>query len=192
MNKWILGGGLVAAGLALVVLGLASRPNSDGPTEISDAAPLPSSTSTTFAVASTTLSPVTTTSSSTTTTLLPTTTTTTPPPSVAEFIVEYAAATEANDVGFLFDRLFPPLIDVFGPELCRGFVEREIIVISDYILIGEVAGPFTRTLNVGSTAIAVDQYFEAPVRFTFEGQSFDLTATFVALDGEVYWIGECR
>ena len=55
-----------------------------------------------------------------------------------------------------------------------------------------MTGPFSRTLTVGETVITVEQYYEAPVSFTFQGESFETVATFAAVDGEVYWIGECR
>ena len=55
-----------------------------------------------------------------------------------------------------------------------------------------MTGPLSRTLTVGETVNTVEQYYEAPVSFTFQGESFATVATFAAVDGEVYWIGECR
>ena len=196
MSKWILGTALIAIGLVLIGYGLASR--GDSPTvpveatqTTTEVMPVPvtqpSSTTTTASPATSTTSPV-----STTSVTISTTTTTAPPPSVEEFIISYSAAAAGGDGDFLFDRLLPELVDIFGSDTCRAFVENEIVALRDYTLTGEVSGPFSRTLNVGDDQIEVDRYDEAPVRFTFQGQSFYTTATFVAQDGLVYWIGECR
>jgi uncharacterized metal-binding protein YceD (DUF177 family) len=111
---------------------------------------------------------------------------------VEDFVAAYAAATEQGDADFLFDRLLPDLRDAFGAELCRSWVEREILAVSDYQLTGAITGPSARTLSVGDTVIPVESYYEAPVSFTFQGQSFDTMANWVVEDGTVYWIGECR
>ncbi len=115
-----------------------------------------------------------------------------PPPSIDEFISNYADATEGGDSEFLTSRLLPELSDIFGEELCRTWVEREILAISEYTLTGEPTGPFSRDLTVAGTTIEVEQYYEAPVSFTFQGESFDTVATFIVRDGAVFWIGECR
>ncbi len=82
--------------------------------------------------------------------------------------------------------------DVYGEDLCRSWVEREILAISAYQLTGEVTGPFARTLTIADTVISVESYYEAPVSFVFQETSFDAVATFAMVDGETYWIGECR
>ena len=196
MNTRILGAGLVVVGAALIVLGLLMR---DGPSgkdleaagvtvvSTSSASPPTCVVAPSSPPATPTIAPTT-----TATTTPPTTTTAVPPPSIEEFIAEYAGATESGKTGFLFERLLPGVVDVLGADLCRGFVENEITAIRDYRLTGIVSGPFARSLNVGSVQINVDDYYEAPVSFTFQGQSFDAIAAFVAIDGLVYWIGECR
>ncbi len=136
--------------------------------------------------------PTTTSTTSTTTTTTTTTTAEPPPPSIEEFITAYAAATEGGDSQFLTERLLPEIRDTFGEELCRSWVDEEILLISGYTLTGEPTGPFSRSLNIADSTIEVEQYFEAQVNFMFQGGSFDTTATFVVRDGVVYWIGECR
>ena len=111
---------------------------------------------------------------------------------VENFIVAYAAATESGDADFLAGRLLPELRDVYGEDLCRSWVEREILAVSDYQLIGEITGPLARTLTVADTVISVESYYEAPVSFVFQDTSFEAVATFATVDGETYWIGECR
>ena len=195
MNHRLLGAGLIVVGVALIILGLVTRGGfaeagiEEASTTVgSSPEPLPPTTATTAPIPQTT----TTIAPTTTTTTIPPTTTTVPPPSIEEFIGAYAAATESGDEDFLFERLLPGVVDALGVETCRNFVGSEITLISNYRLTGMVSGPFSRSLNVGEVQINVDDYYEAPVSFTFQGQSFDATATFVALDGVVYWIGECR
>lgn len=194
MNKWILGTALIAIGLVLIGVGLAGRGESRAaPVDATPTSEVPSAPVTQPPSTTTTLpAPTATTGPAPTTTAAVPTTTTVPPPSVEEFILAYAAATTNGDGVFLFDRLLPQLVDVFGADICRAFIENEIVALSEYTLIGDVSGPFARSLNVGDQQIDVDRYYEAPVQFTFQGQSFETTATFVAQDGLVYWIGDCR
>lgn len=80
----------------------------------------------------------------------------------------------------------------FGDDLCRDWIEREILALSEYMLTGAATIPEPRTLRVGDTEVPVGAYIEAPVSFVFQGQSFDSTATFVLRDGRLFWIGTCR
>ena len=107
-------------------------------------------------------------------------------------MADYVAATEAGDGTFLFERLLPEIRDAFGADLCRNWVNTEILAISDYTLTGDITGPSSRSLTAGDTTIAVDDYYEAPVSFTFQGQSFDGKAAWVVENGQVFWVGECR
>jgi len=209
MSRRNLGIGIMGIGLAMIVIGVLSLGDSSETTAQADPAvtatvpptAAPTSAAPTTA-APTTTAPVTTTPATTTaappaTTVAPTTTTTattttTSPPSVEDFILAYAAATASGDADFLFDSLLPDIREVLGVDTCRNWVETEILALSDYTVTGDVSGPIARTLTIGETTITVDQYYEAPVRFTFQGQSFDTLATFVIRDGQVFWIGACR
>jgi len=193
VNRRTLGFTLMGLGLLMIVAGVLTLGGGD-PEPVAGPTTTTTTTTTTTAAPETTTTeaPTTTTTTSAPTTTTTTTTTTEPPPSVEEFISAYATATEGGDADFLFDRLLPQLRDEFGADLCRTWVEREILAISGYQLTGEIAGPTSRTLNVGETAIPTDDYYEAPVVFTFQGQSFDTTAQWVVQDGQVYWIGVCR
>jgi hypothetical protein len=187
MNRRATGLVIAGIGLVMIIVGVLTMGGS--------AEPDPETAATTTVAAPTTTTS--TTSTSTTTTTAPTTTTTTttttvPPPSVEDFVAAYTAATEQGDADFLFDTLLPDLRDAFGAELCRAWVEREILALSDYQLTGAITGPSARTLSVGDTAIPVASYYEAPVSFTFQSQSFDTVANWVIEDATVYWIGECR
>ncbi|MFW2382933.1 MAG: hypothetical protein ACN4GZ_14350 [Acidimicrobiales bacterium] len=201
MNRRNVGLGILAIGFVMMVAGVIGMltASDDEPADVvapttSAPASISEPPSTTAAPAATTVAPAATTTTTTAPaeTTTSTTTTTEPPPSVADFILAYAAATETGDGSFLADRILPAVRDVFGEDLCRGWVDREILAISGYQLTGTVTGPLARTLTIGETVIAVEQYYEAPVSFMFQGEPFETVATFAAVDGEVYWIGECR
>jgi hypothetical protein len=151
---------------------------------------------TTFAPSTTATQVSTTTAASTTTTSSTSTTTATtvaiPSPTVADFVDEFRTAIDAGHVDFLFDRLHPVVLATYEADLCRGYIEREILALDDYRLIGPVEGPFVRTFPSQGGEITVEQAFDAPVSFNFQGQSFDVTGGFAIEDGQVYWFTECR
>lgn len=191
MNRRAIGLSVMGLGFAMIVTGIIALGDS------TDSEPEASPTSTiSIQTTTTTSTPASTIPGPTTSTTAPPASTTTstgaPAPSIIGFIAEYAAATESGDADFLFDRLLPGLRDAFGPDLCRSWVEREILAISGYTLTGEVSGPTSRTLVVGEAELSTSQYFEGPVSFTFQGQSFDTVAQWVIEDEQVYWIGDCR
>lgn len=142
----------------------------------------------------------------TTTTLAPTTTTTSEPETttttstssatttsvdekalVEEFIPMYRIAIQLENVDFLFDRLHPEVLNLSTPELCRDFIEREILALQEYEQIGPVEGPEVRDLGSG-----LESVYTVPVSFVFEGNSFEVTASYAVVDGEVRWFTECR
>ncbi len=200
MSRRTIGFAMAGVGLLLMIVGFLSRGGSSTPepeagatTTSTTAAPTTTTPTTATSTTTTTNAPTTTnTTSSTATTTTTTTTTTEPPPSIEQFVTDYVAATESGDGGFLFDRLLPEIRDTLGADLCRSWVNSEILAISDYKLTGNITGPSSRSLTAGDSTFAVDQYYEAPVSFTFQGQSFDSKAAWVIQDGEVYWVGECR
>jgi hypothetical protein len=188
-----------AVGLIMMIAGLLISGGSSSTTPNAAATTTSTAPTTTTTPPSTTSTPSTTpatsttaTTTSTTTTTTSTTTTTQPPPSIEDFVAAYVSATESGDGEFLFERLLPEIRDAYGADLCRNWVNSEILAISDYKVTGEITGPSSRSLAAGSTTVAVDQYYEAPISFTFQGQSFDSKAGWVIENGQVFWVGECR
>jgi hypothetical protein len=100
------------------------------------------------------------------------------------FAAAYAEATENDDVDFLYTTLHPVVIQVGGEDLCRSYVEDEIVLISGYELTGPVEGP----VEVASGITG----YTAGVVFQFEGQTFSDTAAFAIVDSEVRWLTTCR
>jgi len=98
---------------------------------------------------------------------------------VDEFVGDFVGWIAAGDTASLVAALHPDVIERFGADLCRSFVEREVLAIVDYHLTGPV------------TSEGDDRY-AAPVTFTFQGQSFDSTAGWKLQDGDVRWLTTCR
>jgi len=111
---------------------------------------------------------------------------------VEEFVERFAAAIAASDVEFLFDRLHPAVIGGFGPDVCRNWVEAEILQFSDYELAGPAEGPRDQSFSTPAGTGVIENAFSAPIRFTFQGQGFDAEGGFALIDTEMYWLGQCR
>lgn len=194
MRRTLLGRVMVGVGAALVVVGAVGQLRSGGETAVASptttAAAAPTSSAPVAEPSSTTTS--TTTEGSTTTTSAPTTTTTTAEvETVEEFVAAFAAATASDDAGFLFQRLHPVVLEVYDPELCRGWVEREIVGLEDYRLVGEVTET-VRSFDTPSGPVTVDPVYLAEVAFVFQGQPFQASGLYAPLEGEMRWFGECR
>lgn len=140
-------------------------------------------TSTSIATTSTTLV------AGTTTTSVPATTTTTldAAAEIEAFVEEFSAAIERRDIDFLLGTLHPAVIELFSEELCRTFIEDEILLLGDYRLTGEIDGPTRQT--IGSFTINM---YAGPVAFTFQGQDFEGDAAFAIEENGVTWFSECR
>jgi len=141
-------------------------------------------TATAVAAASTTSSfplPSTTTSTQATSTTLDSTT------KIEAFVIEFAEAIDLGDSNFLISTLHPAVLAVHGETSCSAFIDAEILLLMGYQLTGPLGGPSTQT--VADFSIEV---FSGPVAFTFQGQSFEATASFAVDDGQVRWFAECR
>ena len=195
IGRRALGVGIVVVGVAMIGVGAANLGDSSEASGQTDRSSTGAPTTTEALALTTTAPPPTTTPpTSTSPTTAPTisTTATTPPPSVDDFILAYAAATVSGDSDFLFTTLLPDIHNVLGADTCRTWIETEILALSNYSATGAPSGPSLRTLTVGVTTISVDRYYEVPITFSFQGESFDAVAAFAIRDGQVFWIGECR
>ena len=151
-------------------------------------------TSTTSTTTSTTSTSTTTSTTSTSTTSTTTTTTTiSSEDALAAFIQQFALDIANGDTEALMATLNPAVILGSGEQLCRDFVEREILALGDYQLIGDVNGPSSKSVDTVAGTITVDNIYEAQVSFVFGGQSFDSRADFVRDDdGQISWLATCR
>lgn len=187
---------LMAAGATLALVGVIGWvTDGGGDTVAATTQPTTSTQVTSTTDAPTTTGPPTTTTQpsttstteATTTTSQPTTTTVAAGEAIAGFVGAFAAWIADGDVDALMAALHPAVIEASGEDLCRAFVEREILALVDYRLAGEVTGPRSATFGSGS----IDMY-EAPISFTFQGAAFDDTAQFAFVDGDVRWFATCR
>jgi len=174
---------MIGIGIVATVLGLRMQLS---------AAPSSTTTSTTTFTAAMTTTAQTTITTTSTTSSSSSTTTTTPAETVAGFVDLYTSALASDDVDFLLSRLHPVVIDAYGPELCRTWIESEIVELESYELIGEVTGPTTTRVSIpeGSTDIA-DAY-SARISFVFQGSKFEADAGFALVGTEIHWLGVCR
>lgn len=168
--------GLVTAGDRGATPPEAGQSTSTSATTIGTTAPTASSISTT----STTEAP-TTTGASTTSTTAPN------PADVEDFVGRFIAWVDESDADSLVERLHPVVIDEYGEDLCRTFVEREILALENYRATGPVTGPDPS--QFGSADIDV---YRVPVAFTFQGADFTSDAAFAFEDGVVHWFATCR
>lgn len=186
VNRRTIGIVMMIGGLALVLAGALGAITSGGESE-------PASTTSTSVAGTPTvtehLASTTTTAPGTATTTQAATTTTAVDAGTAvlAFFELQVAAIESGDVDFLLSSLHPIVTDLYTAELCRSFIEREILALGDYQATGQVTGPQSQTFETGTADV-----YSLPTSFTFQGGSFDATATFAFLDGEVRWFTQCR
>ena len=179
MSRRSVGLALVALGGIVAVIGLIGMVTS-GDGGISEAA---SPTTTTIEDSETT----TTTSRSATTTTQATTTTLDVTAEIEAFVEGFATAIEREDVDSLLATLHPAVPETFDEEICRTFIENEILLLLEYRLTGEIDGPNSQTIG----SFTIDMY-SGPVAFTFQGQDFESGASFAIEETGVTWFGECR
>lgn len=169
--------------------GAAASPATSVPTTT-----LPPQTTVTTASSTTTEPTTTTTAAETTTTTAAATTTTTtlaPEAVIATFIGEFSSAITTEDTDWLLDNLHPSIILGYTEELCRSFIDREILELKEYTLIGDITGPVTKTLETGVGDVTVEGIYEAETSFVFNGKSYEAKADFV-FDDQVSWLTKCR
>jgi hypothetical protein len=195
MSRRLVGAAMMALGMAVLVAGVAEVVGSrnDG------AQPAGSSTTTAMAAAGTVVASTTSTNATATTTPGPSpttteasTTTTIAVETVEAFVADFARALADGDVGFVFSRLHPTVIELYGDELCRAWTEREIMALGDYQVTGPVAGPEDVAVSADGATVEVSDVFVAPIRFAFQGESFDSQGQFAPVDGVIHWLGVCR
>src|SRR3972149_68614 len=176
----------VAIGVTLVLAGLWALSRTRD-TDTTATTPIPTTT-TTNPPPPTTLPPT-----PTTTTSTPTTTSSTiPPETVAEFVDLYVAALESDDAEFLLERLHPVVVNAYGRDLCRSWIEREVLGLSDYRINGDITGPATQTNELPTGAVELSFAYRAPVEFVFAGETVAAEAGFARVGRGVRWVGVWR
>ncbi len=111
---------------------------------------------------------------------------------VAAFIEDFASALASGDTTFVEARLHPDVKDAFGLELCRAWIEREIMALSNYELISIDGGPVAKQLTFPGGIRTVADMYEVTVSFVFGGQTFTNPTDLALVGTKMYWLGECR
>ena len=111
---------------------------------------------------------------------------------VESFAGAFAVALAEGDLDFLFDRLHPAVIANFGEDTCRAYIETTFLAVSDYRITGAVQGPRVENVPLGSRSIRVEEFFEAPVAFEFQGETIEATGTFAREGDQIRWFTTCE
>ena len=198
MPRWS-GPALVAVGALIAITGVVGTLSGGGDAEAAPTttvAPAETASSETSTSTSTTTAPATTssTTSSTTTTTAPTTTTssTEPTETVEAFVDAFSAALASGDTEFVSSRLHPVVLENWGEDLCRAWIEREVMALSEYTLISVVDGPLARQVSTPNGEVTVADYYRADVSFVFSGETFFPTSGFALVGNDMHWLGQCR
>ena len=194
MNQGRIGLIMIITGPVLVVIGVVGSLGSGDDSEVT-ASPTstPTFTQPTAATPVITQPTATTQLIETTATSTPATTTTTVAvETVDDFVELFAAAIAAANVDFLFDRLHPATLGGFGPDLCRNWIEQEILTLENYQLTSEVAGPRDQSFTTPAGTGTIENAYSADVSFSFQGQLINGGAGFALIDGVMHWLGQCR
>jgi hypothetical protein len=179
---------LGAIAMTVGLIGMISSGDGDTVAVTTTAGATTTSSTTTSAPTTTTTTTTATTSTTSSTT---TTTTVAVPDLIGGFADMFRDSLDGADGTFAFETLHPVVVSTFGEELCRAYVDREVVLIRDYTLTGPIEGPTPRVFETSGGEVTVDVY-TAPVTFTFQGQQVDTTGAFAIVDGEVRWFTECR
>jgi len=110
---------------------------------------------------------------------------------IEEFAAAFASSLDTGRGDFAYERLHPVVVARYGVDFCRAYVDREVVLISDYTIVGPVSGPTPQPFTTPTGDVTVDVY-TAPVTFTFQGQQVDATGAFALVDGVVHWFTTCR
>lgn len=111
---------------------------------------------------------------------------------VSSLIVTLADSIDSGDTASVLALLHPAIVSAFGPELCRSWVEDEIMALEGYRANGDVSGPTTGSIETPSGLIEFEERYSVPVAFGFQGQQFEAIADFVVEGGEAYFTGTCE
>ena len=193
MNRKILGITLMTGGSLALVLSLMLILTNDAPgTEdvaSSTESPLPTTTTFTTAAAAT-LAPTPTSSSTTTTT-----STTIPEPGsrvqVAAFVGQFGAAIERGDSEFAFAVLHQSVVEAFGEDTCRSWLDEQIMPRIGLFATSAPRGPTPATVETPDGPLEFPESWLVDVTFTFAEEPVAATSVFVVDDDNIYLIGSC-
>ena len=105
---------------------------------------------------------------------------------------DFSNALDTGDREFILGRLHPAVIEAYGAELCSTWVDTEIMALSSYQLTSEPQGPVDQVVSTPTGSSTITDSFNADVSFTFQGEEFTGGAGFALIDGQVFWLGQCR
>ena len=110
------------------------------------------------------------------------------PPFLQEFMAEWVAAKQSNDVGWLFDHLHPAVIDLYGQERCWLAIDAEDPDPSYAVDIISAIGPAEWIYDPDAGTSTVPDVYTLRAGVTWsDGTPVEQDLHFGWSDGELYW-----
>ena len=109
---------------------------------------------------------------------------------VETFTTDLVDAMQSQDVTFLFDRLHPAVLDIYGADACQAYLGS----IAGYSNIGvlQLSGPGDWVFERDGTSTPIQDAYTIEANFTLpEGQVNPAVAHFALMDGEMSWFTDC-
>lgn len=109
---------------------------------------------------------------------------------VETFTADLVDAMQSHDVTFLFDRLHPAILNIYGAEACQTYLGS----IAGYsnIEVLQISGPGDWIFERDGTSTPIQDAYTIDANFTLpEGQVNPAVAHFALIDREMSWFTDC-
>lgn len=186
--------GAYAMGLSLVTVGVAVVGFASGGREQASAArtvgPTPGSGEESATQAESPAASATATARDRTPSSAPTSIGTVAPEELDTFLAAFVTAFREGDADFLLDRLHPEVIELFGEEQCRRWVETFADPTFD-IVPSEITGPEGWTWVVDGVSTPIEDAFTVTADFTRQGETAEQVSHFALVGGVQHFFSDC-
>jgi hypothetical protein len=107
-----------------------------------------------------------------------------------EFYERYTEAMHSQEVGFLYDRLHPVVIERYGAEACQSYLQTILDPGFDIGVegVGDL-GPWIYEMDDRSTQI--EDVFPVDVVLTSRGETKSFEVHLALMGGKLYWFTDC-
>jgi len=107
------------------------------------------------------------------------------------FVNVYNTAFEAGDVNALLESLHPEVIDLYGTEACRAYLES-VIETPIHLEILEVSEVASWQWEIDGHSTHIENAYTVEVNFTVQGQTTQMEVHFArGEDGSMSWFTDC-
>ncbi|MEW6716094.1 MAG: HEAT repeat domain-containing protein [Chloroflexota bacterium] len=109
---------------------------------------------------------------------------------VRQFISDLVAAHHALNVDFLFGHLHPTVLDLYGAEACRGYLDQVITPTLAIEVLG-ITGPESWVFERDGRSIPVEDAFTVDANLSIGDQTNQQDIHFAMADGIMRWFTDC-